>query len=225
MTFDKLPEREQRKLRQTSLRMISIRQVYPDKHTDSVFHIFERLNTGGTNLKPQEIRNAISRGPIVDALRSLNENKDWRKLIEMPKIDKNERDVELILRIFSLYKCWQRYEGPMLQHLNKCQAENRDFNSKLALKFQDEFSRVVSLLLETVENPFRPIVRFNTAAFDSLMIAVMEEQRITKEKLKENHPKLMRDEIYRENLVGGTADKSKLQTRIRRAKEILNNDA
>ena len=223
LTFEDLPEREQRKLKQASLRMINIRQVYPDKHKDSVFHIFERLNTGGSKLQPQEIRNAISRGEIVKNLRELNENLDWRKIIDMKKPNKNERDVELILRAFSLFKKWDHYESPMLRYLNNCQEENKEFDSNLAKEFKKRFLESVSLLSQAVEKPFHPGIRLNTAAFDSVMTAVMENEGLTVKKLSENHKKLMIDEVFNENIVGGTASKAKLQNRIRRAKEILAN--
>lgn len=71
-TFVELSSRDQRKLRNATLRAINIKQLKPSLRNDSVFHIFERLNTGGTQLKPQEIRNAVYRGPIVDALKELN---------------------------------------------------------------------------------------------------------------------------------------------------------
>lgn len=76
-TFSELPPKDQRKLRNSTLRAIQIKQLLPSKRNDSVFHIFERLNTGGTQLKAQEIRNAVYRGEIVKAIRSLNQNIDW----------------------------------------------------------------------------------------------------------------------------------------------------
>ena len=71
-TFLELSARDQRKLRNSTLRAINIKQLKPSLRNDSVFHIFERLNTGGTQLKPQEIRNAVYRGKIVDELRALS---------------------------------------------------------------------------------------------------------------------------------------------------------
>ena len=61
------------------LRAINIRQISPSDRNTSVYHIFERLNTGGTPLKPQEIRNCVFAGEFVVILKELN--KDGHRLI------------------------------------------------------------------------------------------------------------------------------------------------
>ena len=88
-TFAELSPRDQRKLRNSTLRAINIKQLKPSLRNDSVFHIFERLNTGGTQLKPQEIRNAVYRGKIVDELKSLSSNGGWRKILGITRPDKS----------------------------------------------------------------------------------------------------------------------------------------
>jgi len=77
--FEDLGESHQRKLKSSVLRAINIRQLNPKGEATSVYHIFERLNTGGTALKPQEIRNCVFRGEFVRILRELNRDKNWRK--------------------------------------------------------------------------------------------------------------------------------------------------
>jgi len=79
--FAELSQRDQRRLKNTSLRAIHIKQLQPSARNDSVFYIFERLNTGGTQLKPQEIRNAVFRGEIVDRLKALNSDPNWRSIL------------------------------------------------------------------------------------------------------------------------------------------------
>jgi len=63
--FVDLDESAQRKLRSSVLRAINIRQLHPAGETTSIYHIFERLNTGGTPLRPQEIRNCVFLLPRV----------------------------------------------------------------------------------------------------------------------------------------------------------------
>jgi uncharacterized protein with ParB-like and HNH nuclease domain len=50
-----------RRLNDAVLRSFVIKQLKPDDHT-SIYHIFERLNTGGTFLTGQEIRNCVYAG-------------------------------------------------------------------------------------------------------------------------------------------------------------------
>ncbi len=103
-TFSELPVRDQRKLRNSTLRAINIKQITPNADSDSVFHIFDRLNTGGTRLKAQETRNAVYRGVIVDKLKELNENEKWQNILGLEKPDGGQKDVELVLRLFSLFE-------------------------------------------------------------------------------------------------------------------------
>ncbi len=220
--FVDLSDRDQRRLRNMSLRAINIKQIYPDKHNNSVFHIFERLNTGGTNLKPQEIRNAIYRGEIVTTLRKLNDNPHWRKMLGMEKPDRSERDVELLLRVFSLFHNWNEYEGPMLRHLNKTQDKNRDFDSDHANAFLSRFPQAAKLLSDAIEKPFQPSQRVNTAVLDSVMVAVMENTNLTQEQIKTNYPLLLESESFGHCIVGGTADKGKVTLRHEIARDILN---
>src|SRR5215204_1357029 len=89
------------RLNDAVLRAFVIQQLDPSDDT-SVYHVFERLNTGGTLLSPQEIRNAVSHGQFNDLLHRLNLWEPWRKLYGSPKPDKRQRDVELILRVIAL---------------------------------------------------------------------------------------------------------------------------
>lgn len=72
-TFSKLDESLQRKLLYSSiLRAINIKQLDPEDEGTSAFRIFERLNTGGTPLTAQEIRNCIYQGQLAVLLQQLN---------------------------------------------------------------------------------------------------------------------------------------------------------
>lgn len=118
LRFEDLKDSDQRKLRGSVLRAINIRQLAPTAESTSVYHIFERLNTGGTALRPQEIRNCVYRGPIISKLRDLNVDKNWRRLLGRPIPDRYQRDMEIVLRLFSLFKNWRQYEKPMKEFLN-----------------------------------------------------------------------------------------------------------
>ena len=99
--YKDLSEIDQRKLRNTVLRAINIRQLSPTGENTCVYHIFERLNTSGTPLKPQEIRNVAFRGEFVSILRKLNLDPNWRTIMGKETIDKHQTDVELITRLFA----------------------------------------------------------------------------------------------------------------------------
>jgi len=65
------------------LRAFVIKQLNPADDT-SIYHVFERLNTGGTFLNPQEVRNCVRHGLLNDSLAQLNLNPHWRAIFGNP---------------------------------------------------------------------------------------------------------------------------------------------
>lgn len=221
-TFNELDERVQRRLKSQVLRAINIKQLAPHGESTSVYHIFERLNTGGTLLKPQEIRNAVFRGNIVASLQNLNKTPGWLTILGLKNPDKTQKDVELILRLFSLFRRWQTYEKPMKEYLNKSMRSSRDFDSQNAQDFKSGFAPTVQLIRRALgDKPFRPARVMNAAVLESVMVALLENKEINEEKLKSNYPKLFLKEDYLKNIRGATTDTKLLQDRIRAAIEVL----
>lgn len=222
-TFSQLTPRDQRRLKNSTLRAIHIKQIKPNLRNDSVFHIFERLNTGGTQLKPQEIRNAVYRGRIVEELRTLNENQSWRNILGISSPDKNQKDVEIILRIFALFRNWENYEKPMLKYLNFSMNNNREFNSKNAIEFKEKFGRVVDIIDRNFQRPFRPHGMINSAFLEAVMVTLLESNELEDEHLTVAYHRLEQDEQFRTTIRGSTADTGTLRHRLRRSREIFNN--
>lgn len=221
--YGELSQKDQRKIRNSTLRAINIKQIKPTSCNDSVFHIFERLNTGGTQLKPQEIRNAVYRGEIVSALHELNKSPGWLDLLGMQRPDKNQKDIELILRLLGLYKNWQNYEKPMLHFLNNSMDLDRRFDSPKSEDFRKKFPKVVVKVRESIANPFRPKGVINSAVLESVMIALLESEEISVQELQRRYDKLLGTESYLETITGATTDTQMLRTRIHIAKEVLQN--
>lgn len=224
-TFLELSGRDQRRLKNATLRAIHIKQLKPSKRSDSVFHIFERLNTGGTRLKPQEIRNAVYRGEIVAQLKGLNDNPRWLKILGTTKVDKNQKDVELVLRLFALFEIWMNYEKPMLGYLNKQMGQSRDFDDARAARFSERFPKVVNLVSAAINTPFRPRGVINVAMLDGVMLALLEDASIDAVRLAERYPVLEADEDFKRYIRGATTDTQVVRERIKRAKEILSDAA
>jgi len=104
-----------------TIRCVIIKQNSPEEDdSSSVYEIFDRLNTGGVNLKPQQIRANIYHGEFFEQLFELNKNSKWRELIKRPNRDDNSRDEELILRMLAmLYFGHTNYSPSMTQFLNR----------------------------------------------------------------------------------------------------------
>ena len=215
--FLDLTDDEQFKLRGQTLRATIIQQINPNDDT-SIYHVFERLNTGGVNLNPMEVRQCVSYGPFVAALKKMNEIPAWQKIIGKSKPDKRLRDVELVLRCLALTEDRDKYEKPMKGFLNKYMEKRRgenDFDNLI-----DNFRRSCKFILDHLgEKPFHLRGRLNYGALDSVMAAVLAD--VCTKDLEGKFALLRKDDSYINSITYNTSDESAVQIRLAKAFEIL----
>ena len=221
--FDELDEVDQRKLKQAVLRAVNIRQLSPVNSNTSAYHIFERLNTGGTPLKPQEIRNCVFRGELCNKFKELNKDLNWRKILGKSTLDKHNKDVELILRVFSLLDEIKNYEKPMKEFLNKAMKEHQKGDTDKYKNFIDLFPKVTQLIVSKLgEKPFHLRGPINISALDSIICIILENfNNIDSSKLLENYNRLKSEERFSELTVISTTDTSVIQDRFKLVKSLL----
>lgn len=222
-TFSELDDSNQRKLRGSVLRAINIRQIKPQGENTSVYHIFERLNTGGTPLKPQEIRNVVFRGNFVDILRDVNKDKNWRKLIGKSTFDRHQKDVELVLRVFSLAYGRQKYEKPMKEFLNNMMNDNKSGGTAAALEFPGTFKQACEVAVTRLpEKPFHLRGgRLNVSALDSVLVTILTNPAKLKADLGEAYKSLRDDKKFEEATYYGTSDVAVIKQRFEAAERHL----
>lgn len=220
--YDDLNESDKRKLRGAVLRATNIRQLSPKQDNTSVYHIFERLNTGGTPLRPQEIRNCVFRGEFVNQLKELNKNSDWRKILGRKQFDKHQRDVELILRVFSLAANWENYEKPMKEFLNVNMRIGQHGESSRVMNFLELFPKATKLIYKKLgEKPFHVRGPLNSSALDSVMSIVIEYFNEIPSNIGARYKRLMNDENFHNSTYYGTSDASVLNERFEIVKSHL----
>lgn len=221
-TYEDLDESEQRKFRGAVLRAINIKQLSPREEYTSVYHLFERLNTGGTPLKPQEIRNCVYRGKIVKLLRTLNQDENWRKILGKRYVDKHQKDVELVLRVLSLMNNVTNYEKPMKDFLNTNMKANQNGKTTKVSKFQEIFPRVTKAVVDSLgEKPFHIRGPLNAAVLDSVLTVAMENPGKIDSKFAERFGTLLQNGDFLQLTQLGTTDTLTLAKRYEIAKETL----
>ena len=221
--FEDLDESDQRKLKQAVLRAINIRQLNPIGESTSAYHIFERLNTGGTPLKPQEIRNCVFRGEFSSQLKKANKDPNWRLILGRPNLDKHQKDVELLLRVFSLVGSQGEYEKPMKEYLNKTMKKHQAGNSKKVTNFLEIFPEVTEhIISELKEKPFNLRGPINISALDSVMAVLIENHsKLSKFSLSERFTELSDDKGFLDDTSINTTDTKTVNSRMKRVKSIL----
>jgi len=170
-TYKTLADEDRRRLDDSILHATIVRQDEPSEDDSSIYHVFERLNTGGSLLLPQEIRSAMYHGEFNQLLRELNEDKSWRTIFG--DVDPRMRDQELILRFFAMYYRGKSYSKPLREFLNAYMGANRHLRFQSAEELRDLFERTISIVLKCIGNEaFRRKRVLNVAVFDSVMVGI-----------------------------------------------------
>jgi len=117
MTFEKLDPKLRRKFEETQLTCFVLD---PRTSPKAKFELFERINEGATPLNPQEIRNALHRGPGLELVRRLaGPGSRFRAVAGEHRVYKRMRADELVLRgIAFSWRGWDQYKGDLKDFLN-----------------------------------------------------------------------------------------------------------
>ena len=157
------------------IRCMSIRQNKPED-TASIYEIFSRLNTGGLNLSPQEIRGCLYTSSFYDMLYALNSNEKWRVLVGKKEEDDKFRDVEVLLRSFALLYGEKNYTGSMVQFLNRFSKDAQKFDKKEVEQCKRVFEDFLTIC-ETID-PKEFLTKtgsFNVSLFDSVFVVIAKK--------------------------------------------------
>ena len=123
-----------------------------ESNTAMKYELFKRLNSGGSKLTPQEIRNAIYRGidPKVNTLiEELSKNQDFKALVSLSTQKKKELyDQELVLRFIAFLNKVDEVNSNTEAFLDKFMenaVKDHDFNENY---YRDTFTKVIKMLKE-----------------------------------------------------------------------------
>jgi len=220
VTYNSLSEDDRRLLDDCIIHAIVVKQDHPTSDESSIYEIFERLNTGGQKLYPQEIRSCIYHGPFNDLLNKLNENEKWRDIFG--KESRRRRDQELILRFFALYYKPEGYKKPMKNFLNEYMGENRYIKEKDAKNLELLFNNVIDIIYASIgKKAFRPKKPINAAVFDSVIVGIavrLEKGPINEiEKINIKYLELLKDKEYLNSIETSTTDEEIIKKRLDKA--------
>ncbi|MFE1744505.1 DUF262 domain-containing protein [Coleofasciculus sp. H7-2] len=186
--------------RQLDNSVLSATVVQPhDNNEESIYYIFERLNTGGTLLKPQEIRGCIYHGEFNDLLEEMNKNGAWRNIFGI--CDKNKKDQELILRFLAIYFEGNNYKPSMKEFLNRYMTKNRQLKQQSRDRIIKAFIPTIEIIYKCVGNKaFRREKAFVPTWFEAVMVGTakrLEKGTIQNiEEFQQIYQRLISDEEF-----------------------------
>ena len=233
--FSELSTDDQRKIKSTTIHAIIFEQKKPENDGTSLYQVFERINTSGRTLTPQEIRNCVYQGSFNTMLFEINENKIWRELFGTEEADSRMRDLEYILRFFTMKTGnildTESKQISLKKALNDFMKTHKEDSPADIQRFKDEFDTTVQLVYDHIgKDAFRNYTRgkfskkFHPAIFDAIMVAVflIHKQGIPLDEVsEEKHIALLENPGFKEATSKRTTDVENIRKRIFLAGELL----
>lgn len=209
--------------------------IKPSVPLPLVYDIFNRINTGGTKLTRQEVRNCIYIGEATRLLKRLASSNTFIRAIDSGVSAKRMKDQEVVLRYlaFRLLDYRTDYSGDMdaflgkaLKKMNQMSRDQlkrleRDFQRTMEKSFEFFGTRNFRLPTESTRG------RINIALLESVacFFAEQDDSFLTRHKTQiiENFSELLNNESYRDAVRISTGDTKRVQRRFELANSILGN--
>ena len=221
LVYSSLSPSDRRSLDNAIIHCIIISENYDPR---GIFYLFERLNTTGTSLNPQEIRNAIYHGSFSELIQYLSTNEIWRNLYG--KDDHRSTDQELILRFIALYFDLEEYRGNMVDFLNDFMLKNSNLNLVSENEIQSMFLNTTQFIYTCIgPKAFYPKKSFNIVLYESLMLLVTRElqKNLDCQTLKRFYELLIKDDRFWSLSRYSTTSKKNLISRLEYVEELYRN--
>ena len=207
------------------IRCMSIRQNKPEDN-GSIYEIFSRLNTGGLNLSPQEIRGCLYRSDFYKMIYALNSESCWRNMVGKKEEDDKFRDVEVLLRSYALLYDEALYSGSMIRFLNRFSKEAQAFVEEKIEQSKNIFFDFMRVCKDIDKKDFLTKTgSFNVSLFDAVFVTIaerilsdgIENAAITQAAFNE----LKDDEDFKTAITHSTSHVESVKTRLRLARKYL----
>ncbi|OQW88586.1 MAG: hypothetical protein BWK78_08160 [Thiotrichaceae bacterium IS1] len=201
-----------------------------------VYDLFNRINTGGTQLERQEVRNCIFLGKATELLKELSEADYFRKAIDNGISPKRMKDREAILRYlaFKLFDYQKDYHGDMSRFVEEAMRKINKMSVAEISALKEDFERVMKCTYEFFgTRNFRvPLTgkpntrgRINIAVLESVgyFFSVQQDDFLCDHKpaIMANFDRLLKDKDYLDAVQKSTGDKNRVITRFQLAQTIL----
>ncbi len=203
-------------------------------HRNVRYMLFKRLNTGGLELTPPEIRNAVYQGIIADTIKRFAKFDEFLIATERRIPTKRMQDRDFISRFIAFYLTdYSKYSPSLEDFINSSMELLERTNS---LEMEKDFKKALSLAMDvfgndafrkrtSIEENRKPLNKAYfeviTVLFSKLTNNEVALVRQNKELLKENLRELMSNYRYSNSLSGGTGTKDSVTIRFSWFKQVL----
>ncbi len=210
------------------IRNIIVKQNIPSDDHSSMYEVFNRLNTGGINLRPQEIRTSMEHSKFYEMLYHINTESAWRSILRQNEPDLHMKDIEILLRGFAMLIDGKSYAPSMVKFLNqfsrKCKKHSPGQNDYL----RELFVSFLQACSGLPEDAFlsKKSKQFNIALYEAVFTAAcgtaFAERRPASGILDTEHLHILEtDKEFAAAAQAGTTQTTNVKKRLDRARAII----
>jgi hypothetical protein len=223
------------RLRPTLRAIIILRQ----SDVDVKLEVFQRLNTGGVKLNPQEIRNSAYPSPLNDLILDLSVLPAFHKLLgirnkEDSAIYQEMRDAEFVLRYFTFKESWKSFSSRVKSCLDHFMVDNQRMSKRKLEDLKSEFLKTIEAVEAAFgEHAFRRYQpekdrwrrQVLASLYDAQMLACHgvepDDLRPHRAKIVTKMKRLFRAEDFQTSITSGTNTPTLFQHRVQAVKELI----
>ncbi len=228
--FDELEELLKARIEDRNLLLYTLKPSVP---MSIVYDIFNRINSNGTSLNRQEIRNCIFIGKSTRLLKELASSDEFKTAINYGIPSTRMKDREGVLRIlaFIIFQFDSDYKGDMDDFLGRVMRRLNVFTDQDIQGLRDEFMRIMRFTFEFFgDRNFRLITnstkgRINIAVMETICFFFHKNDDefliANKEQIINNYQTLLSDVEYIDAVKSSTSSDKKVKSRFNKAFEIL----
>jgi len=237
--FDDLERNIRRTIEETE---IVTYQMEPQTPKEVRYSVFNRINTGGITLNPQEIRQALNqKNNGVKLLEEITKEKDFKNIVNVTS--KRMVDRELVLRYIAFKKYNYRKLNQEKKSLPKLLDETMEIVDTIEFE-NNEYAVMKTSLLKTLSNLieiFEKKYLFNKKLIDNSKIKVLNKSlfeiwtvlvsgldnkeilrlKNKKEILKKKYIELLKDQDFNDAVTRGTNDRKSVVKRFSLLEKLI----
>ena len=232
-TFSRLERPEVKRIKSLKITMNTLRKGTP---LDVKYIIFQRVNTAGEPLTPQEMRHALNQGPAAIFIKELADMESFKKATNYSVKSKRMQDRDFVNRFVAFFIGYQDYMGDLDMFLNDKMGELNKMTSAQRDEIRISFNKAMECCYEIFkDDTFRK--RYNIAdrrkpisksVYDTLSVNIAwlsdEEQSLllkNAEAFKSGMIRLFNDKKFDSSISTGTGQKYNVEQRFTMVKSLI----
>ena len=227
---EQLPSHITTRIEDRALLLYALKSTIP---LPIIYDIFHRINSNGTQLTRQEVRNGIYLGKSTDLLKELAESKEFKTVIGDGIASIRMKDREAVLRYlaFALFDYNSDYQGNLDEFLGKTMRYINRASDQEIIKIKNDFIRTMKYANDFFgKNAFRLPThisrgRVNIAIFETICVFFNKNNDNflvnSKKNIMRNYMYLIKDKEYVSSVSSSTGSIKNVKTRFEKTFKIL----